>query len=216
MVSLAKSLLMIFAHPSSGPSSAVDFPRIDPEYVYNQLYYVATTFQHREAGYDTGLPANVNGHDEFATYWSQEIVADLQGFGPQVRHDAFSVQGWKVRPAIVPAFNVEVSIPGVTHPEQVVLLGCHYDGMANSPQSANDDASGCAIELGIAKAMGEYWRKQHTYYTLACMERTSHPAKKRLTIAGAVDAFVGSGKDAGWYPLLSLYFSIIPSTTVVR
>src|SRR5437764_1598970 len=140
-----------------------DFPTVDPNYIYDQLFYMVTNFQHREAGYDDNLPANVNGHDEFAAYWSQEIMGDLQGFGPQARRDEFPIKGWQGRPTIVPAFNLEVSVPGITHPEQVVVIGCHYDGEAISTQSANDDASGCAIELGVAKAMGEYWRTHHSY-----------------------------------------------------
>src|SRR3989440_11050629 len=144
--------------PTTGKQqyTLADFPTVDPNYIYDQLFYMVTSFQHREAGYDNNLPANINGHDEFANYWSQEIVKNLAGFGPQVRVDKFPVQGWQNRPAILPAFNVEVSVPGVTHPEQVIVIGCHYDGMAISTQSANDDASGCAIELGVAKAMGEY------------------------------------------------------------
>jgi hypothetical protein len=43
----------------------------------------------------------------------------------------------------------------------VVIVGCHYDGEAVSTQSANDDASGCAIMMGVAKALGEYWRTHH-------------------------------------------------------
>src|SRR5216683_1529450 len=140
-----------------------DFPAVDPDYIYNQLFYVATHFQHREAGYDNNLSVTVNGHDEFAAYWSQEMVHNLQGFGAQILHDPFPVQGWQGRPAPVPAFNVEVSVPGALHPEQVVVIGCHYDGEAVSTQSANDDASGCAIELGVAKAMGIYWRSHHLY-----------------------------------------------------
>ncbi len=140
-----------------------DFPTVDPNYIYDQLYYMATHFLHREAGYDVNFPPNVNGHDEFAAYWAQEAVRDLQGFGPQVRIDKFPIKGWIGRPAVVPAFNVEVTVPGLTHPEQVVVIGCHYDGEAISTQSANDDASGCAIELGVAKALGEYWRSHHVY-----------------------------------------------------
>ncbi len=140
-----------------------DFPTVDPNYIYDQLFYMVTHFQHREAGYDNNLPVTVNGHDESAAYWSQEMMRDLQGFGPQVRRDPFAVQGWQNRPAVVPAFNVEVSVPGVTHPEQVVVIGCHYDGEAVSTQSANDDGSGCAIELGVAKAMAAYWRSHHIY-----------------------------------------------------
>ncbi|HYL43490.1 MAG TPA: M28 family peptidase [Ktedonobacteraceae bacterium] len=156
------------AHTSNGniqaqPAAPADFPTVDPNYSYDQLFYMATSFQHREAGYDNNLPVAVNGHDEFAAYWSQEMQKDLVGFGPQVLRDEFKVDGWQGRPATVPAFNVEVSVPGVSHPEQVVVIGCHYDGEAISTQSANDDASGCAIELGVAKAMGEFWRSHHVY-----------------------------------------------------
>lgn len=140
-----------------------DFPTVDPDYIYGQLYTMATTYVHREAGYDNGLPPQVNGHDEFADYWVREISRDLQGFHPTVRQDAFAVRGWRGRPANTPATNVEVSVPGLTHPEQVVVIGCHYDGEADSTQSANDDASGCAIELGVARALGSYWMRQHVY-----------------------------------------------------
>ncbi len=140
-----------------------DFPTVDPNYIYDQLFYMATSYQHREAGYDNNVPVTQNGHDEYAAYWSQELMKNVAGFGAQVRRDEFNVAGWQGRPAIVPAFNLEVTIPGVTHPEQVVVIGCHYDGEAISTQSANDDASGCAIELGVARAMGMFWRSHHTF-----------------------------------------------------
>ncbi len=141
----------------------VDFPVVDPNYIYQELYTLATEFQHREAGYDTNLPPTANGHDEFAAAWSAEMVRDLAGFGPQVRRDPFPVAGWTGRPALTPAFNVEVTVPGVTDPAQVVVIGCHYDGEAVSTQSANDDASGCAIELGVARALATYWRAHQLY-----------------------------------------------------
>ena len=145
------------------PLAASDFPAVDPNYIYDQLATMATGFQHREAGYDNNLPASQNGHDEFAAYWTREITANLQGFSPATRRDPFPVQGWSGRPAAVQAFNVEVSVTGLTHPEQVVIIGCHYDGEAVSTQSAFDDASGCAIELGVAKALGVFWRAHHVF-----------------------------------------------------
>src|SRR5947209_9376708 len=170
---LAISSLLTVVLPTSASASSpkstiqhrtlADFPTVDPNYIYSQLFYMVTNFQHREAGYDNNLPINVNGHDEFANYWSQELMRDVAGFGARVRRDPFNVAGWQGRPPTVPAFNVEVTIPGVTHPEQVVVIGCHYDGEAISTQSANDDGSGCAIELGVARAMGMYWRNHHTY-----------------------------------------------------
>ena len=141
-----------------GQERVADFPTVDPNYIYDQLFYMATHFQHRSAGY------NVNsGHDQFAAYWSQEMVRDLQGFGPQVRRDNFPINGWRGAPAMVPAFNVEVGVAGVTHPEQIVVIGCHYDGQITSTQSANDDASGCAIELGVARGLATYWKSRHLY-----------------------------------------------------
>ena len=165
LLTLASPTLVSANSPKSNTRQRAlqDFPTVDPNYIYDQLFFMATSFQHREAGYDNNLPVNKNGHDEFAAYWSQEISKNLAGFGPQVRRDEFPIAGWQGRPAVVPALNVEVTIPGVTHPEQVVVIGCHYDGEAISTQSANDDASGCAIELGVARAMGIYWRSHHTY-----------------------------------------------------
>lgn len=140
------------------PSNIADFPVVDPTYIYNQLAYTTTNFQRREAGFVSN-----QGHDQFAAYWTQEMVKNLQGFGPQVRKDVFPIQGWRARAATLPAFNMEVTVPGVIHPEQVVIVGCHYDGKADSTQSAFDDTSGCAYELGVGKAMGNYWRSHKVY-----------------------------------------------------
>jgi hypothetical protein len=107
--------------------SSTDFPVVDPNYIYNQLAYTTTNFQARQVGYVVNA-----GHDRFAAYWSQEMVKNLQGFGPQVRQDPFPIHGWRESPATLPAFNMEVSVPGLTHPEQEVVLGCHYDGKADS------------------------------------------------------------------------------------
>nr|BBH95605.1 hypothetical protein KTA_38040 [Thermogemmatispora argillosa] len=151
------------ARAAAHGANMADFPSVDGNYIYQQLFYMATHFLRREAGYDHNLPPNINGHDEFATYWSREMLHNLAGFAHQIRRDAFAIRGWLGRPAVVPAFNVEVSIPGSVHPEQIVIIGCHYDGMAFSTQSAYDDASGCAIELGIARGLASYWREHRLY-----------------------------------------------------
>jgi len=135
-----------------------NFPVVDPGYIYSQFAYLTANFQQRQAGYVAG-----QGHDRFAAYWTQEMARNLQGFGSQVRKDSFAIQGWRGRPASLPAFNMEVSIPGLTHPEQEIIVGCHYDGKADSTQSAYDDTSGCAYELGVGKAMADYWRSHHLY-----------------------------------------------------
>jgi hypothetical protein len=138
-------------------------PGIDPNYIYQQLDYMVTHFQRREAGYDNNLPPDVNGHDEFASYWTRQMLSLLGRYGAVAYKDTFPIAGWQGRPAKLPAFNMEITVPGVLHPEQEVVIGCHYDGMAFSTQSANDDGSGCAIELGIAKAMSAFWQANHVY-----------------------------------------------------
>src|SRR5436305_1419640 len=50
---------------TSEPGHLSKFAVVDPNYIYNQLFYMATHFLHREAGFDTNLPPKVNGHDEF-------------------------------------------------------------------------------------------------------------------------------------------------------
>lgn len=153
-----------FAGPPIAPgASAGTVPGIDPSYIYQQLDYMVTHFQRREAGYDTGLPPVANGHDEFASYWVRQLLGLLSDYGASAARYPFPVQGWRERPAPVPASNIEVTVPGVSHPEQVVVLGCHYDAMAFSSQSAYDDGSGCAVELGVARAMSAFWRRNHVY-----------------------------------------------------
>jgi hypothetical protein len=152
------------ASPHQGPvRRATTVPGIDAGYIYQQLAFLATHFQRREAGYDTDLPPVANGHDEFARYWVKQMLSLLSAYGAQVTSYPFPVRGWQNRPAPVPASNIEVTVPGVSHPQQIVVLGCHYDGMAFSSQSAFDDASGCAVELGVAKAMSEFWQSNQLY-----------------------------------------------------
>jgi len=164
---LGMSLPILSPHAAKAAGSqklaTSDFPVVDPNYIYQELYTLVTRFPRRESGYDTNLPPSVNGHDEFATAWAGEMMHDLAGFGPQVRMDSFPISGWTGRPAKTPAFNVEVTVPGVSDPAQMVVIGCHYDGEAISTQSANDDASGCAIELGVARALATYWKANQLY-----------------------------------------------------
>jgi len=144
-------------HQQGSPAPAL--PGIDPDFVYAQLAYMATHFRRREAGYAAGAA----GHAGFARYWTAEMLRLLGQFGASARSYPFRVPGWAGRPATAPAVNVEVTVPGVTQPAEVVVIGCHYDGEASSTQSAFDDASGCAVELGVARAMAGFWRGRGLY-----------------------------------------------------
>lgn len=46
--------------------------------------------------------------------------------------------------------NLEVEIPGTTRPQQIVIIGAHYDTVAGTP-GANDNTSGVAAILALAR-----------------------------------------------------------------
>ncbi|MGV1100408.1 M28 family peptidase [Thiovibrio sp. JS02] len=48
--------------------------------------------------------------------------------------------------------NIEVEIPGRKRPEEIIVLGAHYDTVLNSP-GANDNASGLAALLELARLL---------------------------------------------------------------
>src|SRR5688572_18501512 len=62
------------------------------------------------------------------------------GFSPQ--RQTFVVKG-------VPCHNLEVEIRGVRTPEEIVVIGAHYDSAYSCP-AANDNASGTAALLALA------------------------------------------------------------------
>ena len=75
-----------------------------------------------------------------------------QGFAPEYDTFSFAYQGtlWTTR-------NIVATIPGKTAPEQVVIVGAHYDSTSNQPlmlaPGADDDASGTAAVMEIARVM---------------------------------------------------------------
>src|SRR5258706_4724288 len=134
-------------------------PGIKPAFIYSRLDSLATRFQHREAGYRAGSA----GHSGFASYWKQEMLRLLGRFGARAHIYRFPVRGWAGRPATARAADVEVTVPGLATPSQEVVIGCHYDGEADSNQSAYDDGSGRATEVGCAKSMATFWSEHHLY-----------------------------------------------------
>jgi len=66
-------------------------------------------------------------------------------------------QGYRVTPQTyevegIPCSNLEVTHAGITHPEQILLIGAHYDSVSGSP-GANDNGSGVAALLEIARLL---------------------------------------------------------------
>jgi Zn-dependent M28 family amino/carboxypeptidase len=48
--------------------------------------------------------------------------------------------------------NIDVNVPGTTHPDEIVVVGAHYDSVMGAP-GANDNASGVAATLEIARML---------------------------------------------------------------
>ena len=48
-------------------------------------------------------------------------------------------------------YNIEAEIPGTTKPDEIVVIGAHYDSHKNSP-GADDDASGVATLLVLERS----------------------------------------------------------------
>lgn len=70
------------------------------------------------------------------------IEGQLQRSGFKVERQIYSVAGKQVS-------NLAVEIPGNVRPEEIMLVGAHYDSVAGSP-GANDNASGVAALLELA------------------------------------------------------------------
>lgn len=66
-----------------------------------------------------------------------------QGF--EVRRQAFEAQG-------VECANLEVTVAGAERPDEIVLLGAHYDTVAGCP-GANDNGTGVAALLEITRSL---------------------------------------------------------------
>ena len=69
----------------------------------------------------------------------------LENLGYQVRTQRFESGGHMVQ-------NLEVELQGTTAPEEIIILGAHYDSVFGTP-GANDNASGVAALLEIARLL---------------------------------------------------------------
>ena len=142
-------------------------PTVDGSYVQAQLVRLATHDPFREAGQGMGLPPTRNGHDAFAADWLAELRMNLVGLPVRATHQAFRLPGFRGRPPKTPGSNLIITIPGTTRAREWILLVAHYDGTPITTESAFDDASGCAVLLGIARAMAPLWRQHRPARTIA-------------------------------------------------
>jgi Zn-dependent M28 family amino/carboxypeptidase len=75
------------------------------------------------------------------------IEGSLSKAGYQVRRQGYEIDQFKGRPC----YNLEVEIRGSVYPEDIVVIGAHYDTIEETP-GANDNASGVAAVLALVRA----------------------------------------------------------------
>jgi len=84
-------------------------------------------------------------HDRDLAAAADFIEAALSAAGYTVHRQSFEVQQRTCH-------NLEAEIPGTDRADQIVIVGAHYDSVLGTP-GANDNASGVAALLALARAM---------------------------------------------------------------
>jgi len=84
-------------------------------------------------------------HYEALTEAASYIEDTFEALDLHVTSQAYQVDGKEVR-------NLAAEIRGASQPEEIVLIGAHYDSVAGCP-GANDNASGVAALLEIARLL---------------------------------------------------------------
>jgi len=74
------------------------------------------------------------------------LEESLAGSGYKVQR-----QGYQIQLANQTYYNLEVEIKGTNRPDEIVIIGGHYDSVAGSP-GANDNSTGAAAILELAGA----------------------------------------------------------------
>lgn len=71
------------------------------------------------------------------------IDAEFAKFGYPTERQTYRARG-------LDCFNIEAEIKGTTAPDQIVIIGAHYDSVVGTP-GANDNGSGVAAMLALAE-----------------------------------------------------------------
>lgn len=75
----------------------------------------------------------------------QYLVKTLQGTGLPLRRHEFELSSGSLKVS-----NFDVELRGTTRPEEVVVVGAHYDSVAPGCPGANDNGTGVAAVLALA------------------------------------------------------------------
>jgi hypothetical protein len=217
------------AHDADLPGQAR--PVVDADFLYRELYFLATNFIFRVAGADgpltdpadpNNLPPNYNGAQEFYRWFAQEMTnTDATHMGPLGR---FMTAKDHVYPTRIWQLNdLSVTIPGQDCPGQVALIAGHNDSTPTSTAVADGAASGSPTPMtrmrggnwgngsmydagsGEAMGMAEFQSLLHWY-------RANGTYPKRTIKIGLFDNEEGGLVGSGYYSQTNVSTLAAPAT----
>ncbi len=92
---------------------------------------------------------NVNTEYENLCKASDFIEESFEGAGYKVSRQGYEVSLYSLKGR--ECYNLEVEIMGSERPDEIVVIGAHYDSLEGTP-GANDNGSGVAALLALARA----------------------------------------------------------------
>jgi hypothetical protein len=92
-------------------------------------------------------PRNAAGNYAALCQAAAYIETAFSNAGYQVQRQGYEIETLQDRPC----YNLEVEIRGAAKPDEIVVIGAHYDSAGITP-GANDNASGVAAVLALARA----------------------------------------------------------------
>jgi PKD domain len=120
----------------SAAASQQAAPVVNPDYLYGQLYTMATSFSYRVSGADGppqdpsspfNLPPTVNGWQELFAYWKKQVTSEKVN-GPVASFATISDHYFRRSGGYrFDSDDAEVTVPGAICPGQRVLIGAHPD-----------------------------------------------------------------------------------------
>jgi len=143
------------------------------------------------------LPSKLNSA---ATY----IEKNWQDQDYTVRQQKYDARGVK-------SFNLEITIPGISQADEIVLIGAHYDTVPGCP-GANDNGSGVAALLEISRLLGS--RKSARTIRLVAFTNEEPPFFLRRDMGSKVYASRARKRNENIVAMISLetigYYSEAP------
>jgi Zn-dependent M28 family amino/carboxypeptidase len=145
------------------------------------------------------LPQNLNAAAAYI-----EKVWQEQSF--VVQHQKYAARG-------VESANLIIEIPGISMPDQIIIVGAHYDSVLGSP-GANDNGSGVASLLEISRLLAG--KKPARTVRLVAFTNEEPPFFLRLDMGSRVYASRSRGRKENIVGMLSLetmgYYSEAPNS----